>query len=265
LKDAFYQLIGYKVIGASNMNKKVLYAYKSRVYAGQSRLEANNCALLAQQAFEKIKSATAFYNDTLAGGKWKGMMNWNPRKLPVYDMPKTATISPDSAQRYVKQNSITKNPEIIRIEAERYNNIQNTTECNWLLIQGLGLDNDAMGTFPVTAKAQNNSAKISYNFKTKTSGKATIRFYCLPSQPINADYRLRFGVSVNNEQPIVLDAALAKPINEDYNQEWRTNVLRNTTIKEAKIVIDKPGKQYLTISMIDPGVVIDKMEILFDK
>jgi hypothetical protein len=265
MKDAFYQLVGYKVIGAANMNMKILYAYKSRVYAAQKRIEANQFAENAKLAFEKIKSATAFYNDTLSAVKWKGMMSWNPRKLPVYDMPKTATISPDSAQKYVKQKSITKNPEIIRIEAEKHNIIQNTSDCNWSLIQGLGLNNDAMGTFPVTANVQHNSAKISYNFKSKTNGNATIRFYCLPSQPVNADYRLRFGVSVNNANDFVVDAALEKPIDEDHNQEWRTNVLRNTTIKEAKIVIDKPGKQYLTISMIDPGVVIDKMEIIIDK
>ncbi len=87
LKDAFFELVYYPVTGASEMNKKVLYAYKSRVYARQGRNSTNDYAVKAIEAFETIKRETTKYNETIANGKWKGMMSFHPRDLPVFDMP----------------------------------------------------------------------------------------------------------------------------------------------------------------------------------
>jgi len=94
LKDAFYQLVAYKVIGASNMNKKLLYAYKSREYAKQGRIIANQYADQANHAFEKIKAETERYNEQIAGGKWKNIISWQPRMLPVFDIPETGHVDP---------------------------------------------------------------------------------------------------------------------------------------------------------------------------
>ena len=376
LKDAFYQLIGYKVIGASNMNKKILYAYKSRVYALQGRNSSNVFASNAEKAFEKIKEATETYNNKISGGKWKNMMSFNPRQLPVFDMPKTGSYSPkeeidgrilpegyssfskeesklysiptfnsltnqsyfvdvvNSGKQPLKweitgfenwvrisntagqtttdqrvwisinwslisstdtvhsaiqfkvngknypvgikalklnnslldRNTFVEDNGVVSIKAENYSAIQNTKECKWQTIQGLGRQNDAVGSFPVTAKPfgmaeLNKSPELTYNFFTTTSGEAKLNFYCIPAFPINNDYQLRFAVSIDKAEPVIVNTSLKEKMDEN-NPEWKNNVLRSVTIQKIISSIPKPGNHTLKIKMIDPGVVIDKIEIV---
>jgi hypothetical protein len=203
LKDAFFQLVEYKVIGASSMNKKILYAYMSRVYAAQGRVVANEYAEKAQTAYERIQEITETYNTGIADGKW---------------------------------------------------------------MQGLGRMNDAMGSFPVTAvpfnpKHLTDAPSLRYDFNSEDSGEVDLYFYCLPNQPINADCQLRFAVSVDGGKPEIVNAVLKKEMDEK-NAEWQTNVLRAATIPSSRLRISGKGKHTLKVTMIDPGVVIDKIEIV---
>lgn len=375
LKDAFFQMVGYKVIGASNMNKKLLYAYKSRTYAKQERVVANEMAEQSQKAFERIKGITTNYNN-MADGKWMNMMDYNPRRLPVFDMPKTGNYIPtkqtgegimpegyfsvegsgvlslpefnsltnrsyfvdvfnsgiqsmkwsaeanDPCIIISKTAGLTKTEEriwvsinwdlvpenatvnpvikfqlndkvypvlveakkiktesgsekifvedngIVSIEAENYTSIKNNQEYSWKLIKNLGRQGDAMVSFPVTAlpftPGNVNSPEMSYEFLTFSKGEAKINFYCLPSQPINQDYQLRFAVSVDDADPLVVNTVL-KEVMDENNSEWKNNVLRAATIQEIQSIIKTPGKHTIKIRMIDPGVVIDKFEVILGK
>ncbi|TDE17769.1 hypothetical protein E0F88_04370 [Dyadobacter psychrotolerans] len=86
-KDAFYELIEYPVRGAALINKKFLYRDKAYLYAKQGRLSASSYAALSDEVYEKIGGETKYYNTKLANGKWQGMMDMFPRKLPVFDLP----------------------------------------------------------------------------------------------------------------------------------------------------------------------------------
>jgi len=90
--DAFYQLVYYPVIGASQMNKKFLYRDKAWLYAKQNRSSAKDYAALSQQAYETILAETNYYNTKLANGKWNQMMSAAPRDLPVFKAPVIASI-----------------------------------------------------------------------------------------------------------------------------------------------------------------------------
>jgi len=88
MPDAFFQLLEYPVIGASNMSKKFLYHDKSMLYAIQGRLSTKNYRDSMILAYENIQKSTIYYNTTLSKGKWAGMMSADPRKLPVYALTK---------------------------------------------------------------------------------------------------------------------------------------------------------------------------------
>ncbi|MDP4292656.1 MAG: hypothetical protein Q8908_16370, partial [Bacteroidota bacterium] len=83
----FYELVYYPVVSAALMNKKFLYRDKCYLYAKQNRTSAFDYADLSRQAYDSIVSETNYYNNQLAGGKWKYMMSMNPRDLPVYQGP----------------------------------------------------------------------------------------------------------------------------------------------------------------------------------
>ena len=375
LKDAFFELVAYKVIGTSNMNKKLLYAYKSRQYAKQDRVIANQYANQAKQAFENIQSETEKYNQEIAGGKWNHVISWQPRELPVFGMPDTGHVDPqqkvaggvvpegysepvnpnsknaslpvfngliarnyfvdvfnagsepadwkaEADQLWVKLSEVSgktstqkriwvsvnwnqisskdtlqstilfkvngeeypvmvkaikpdwpnlyeklfvEDNGIISIQAEHFSQANQKANAGWKQIQGLGRMGDAMGTFPVTAPPFNpddlsEAPSLSYDFYAATSGDATLYFYCLPNQPINANYQLRIAVSIDGAKPVIVNATLEKAMDEN-NGEWQTNVLRAAIIPECRMNIPETGKHSLKITMVDPGVVIDKIVV----
>ncbi|MBN1795511.1 MAG: glycosyl hydrolase 115 family protein [Sedimentisphaerales bacterium] len=90
-KDAYFQLVLYPVAGSARMNKKILYAYKSRMYARQGRLSANRYADMARKEYEEIIKITDFYNNEIADGKWNHMMSYEPMKETVFLMPPVST------------------------------------------------------------------------------------------------------------------------------------------------------------------------------
>jgi len=95
--DAFYELVYYPVVGASQINKKFLYRDKSYFYTEQNRVSAFDYAKLSRDAYNNIIKETAYYNTQLANGKWQRMMSMRPRDLAVYQEPVIAPIHIDSA------------------------------------------------------------------------------------------------------------------------------------------------------------------------
>lgn len=87
LKDAFYELVYYPAVCASLMNKKFLYRDKAYLYSRQGRISAKDHAVLSVKAYDSIVAETEFYNNKLAGSKWKYMMSMKPRNLPVFNPP----------------------------------------------------------------------------------------------------------------------------------------------------------------------------------
>jgi hypothetical protein len=90
-RDAFYELVYYPVRCAQLMNRKFLLNEKANYYAQQHRASANDFAEAAGLACDSIALETDYYNNKLANGKWKHMMSKQPRDLPVFECPMTAS------------------------------------------------------------------------------------------------------------------------------------------------------------------------------
>ena len=74
-KDAFYELVLYPVRGAALANERFLAAEKSVLYAEQKRSSARIWARRSADADAAIKADAAYFNEKLAGGKWRYMMS----------------------------------------------------------------------------------------------------------------------------------------------------------------------------------------------
>jgi hypothetical protein len=85
--SAFYQLVYYPVVAASQMNKKFLYHDKAYIYSKQNRISWYDYAAMTTEAYNRIQEETDYYNSKLQNGKWKGMMSMKPRDLPVFKLP----------------------------------------------------------------------------------------------------------------------------------------------------------------------------------
>ncbi|MDC7676158.1 glycosyl hydrolase 115 family protein [Asticcacaulis machinosus] len=85
-QDAFFQLVLYPVRGAASLNERILKLDLAAVYAKANRANVNALSDQAKAAHQRIVTDTATYNAQL-NGKWHGMMDQAPRRLPVFDEP----------------------------------------------------------------------------------------------------------------------------------------------------------------------------------
>ncbi|MDE6371739.1 MAG: hypothetical protein K2K92_09670, partial [Duncaniella sp.] len=93
--DAFFAQILYPVQSAALMTEKAIEAQRARSLAtgqsGESMWNRSDALMSAcarsTNAYRKIRQLTRHYNDTLAGGKWRHLMNMAPRDLYVFNPP----------------------------------------------------------------------------------------------------------------------------------------------------------------------------------
>jgi hypothetical protein len=85
-QDAYFQLVLYPVRGAASLNERTLKLDLAALYAKQGRANVNLLSNQAKAAHVRIVADTAAYN-AQNGGKWAGIMDMAPRRLPVFDEP----------------------------------------------------------------------------------------------------------------------------------------------------------------------------------
>ncbi|WP_288739626.1 glycosyl hydrolase 115 family protein [uncultured Coprobacter sp.] len=86
-KDAYFEMIQYPVCAAAAMNRKMLYAQKARFFATRGMSVADEYASKSRDAYNEIAALTMYYNKIVGDGKWDGIMDMMPRRLPVFDPP----------------------------------------------------------------------------------------------------------------------------------------------------------------------------------
>ena len=75
VKDAFYQLVLFPVKACAVVNELYVAAGRNRLYAVQGRASTNDLAERVRALFTEDARLTREYNETLAGGKWRHMMD----------------------------------------------------------------------------------------------------------------------------------------------------------------------------------------------
>lgn len=73
-QDAYYQLVLYPAKASAGVAKIYLAAGKNNLFAQQGRVSANDYAERARKLLETDAKLSAYYNDSIANGKWKNMM-----------------------------------------------------------------------------------------------------------------------------------------------------------------------------------------------
>jgi hypothetical protein len=74
-RDAFFQLVLYPVKACAVLNDLYVTVGKNRVYAVQGRAATNDLAQRARDLFHEDERLARYYNQTMAAGKWRHMMD----------------------------------------------------------------------------------------------------------------------------------------------------------------------------------------------
>ncbi|WP_257670269.1 glycosyl hydrolase 115 family protein [Parapedobacter tibetensis] len=101
-QDAFYQLVFHPIQAMCNVYALYEAHAKNKLYAQQGRNTANFYADEVARIFDRDAGITRYYNDTLAGGKWKHMMDQTHIGYTYWQQPEK-NVMPDAQRIPVPQ------------------------------------------------------------------------------------------------------------------------------------------------------------------
>ena len=220
-QSAYFELVKYPVQAAGQMNRKLLFAQLAR--HGKADWEKSGAA------YDSIAALTQHYN-SLENGKWNRMMDFKPRKLPVFN-------------RVERKEATT--PMIQERSAIYQWNGMDASKGNFIGHEGLGYAGRAAGI--LMGKA------LTFSFSDWKADVVEVEVRLLPNHPVHGT-QLRFSVSIDGAEPKVISYET-----KGRSEEWKENVLRNQAIR--KIVLPVSGKKshQLEIKALDEGVVLDQV------
>ena len=220
-QSAYFELVKYPVQAAAQMNRKLLYAQLAR----HDKVDWEK----SDAAYDSIAALTQHYN-SLENGKWNRMMDFKPRKLPVFNrVERKAAAAPMIADR----------------KAACQWNGADAKKGNAVVCEGLGYEGKA-------AEIRKGDALTFYFGNLKTD-LLEVDIRLLPNHPVQGD-KLRISVSLDGAESEVIAYET-----EGRSEEWKENVLRNQAIR--KIVLPVSGKKshQLVIKALDEGVILDQI------
>ena len=163
-QSAYFELVKYPVQAAAQMNRKLLYAQLAR----HDKVDWEK----SDAAYDSIAALTQHYN-SLENGKWNRMMDFKPRKLPVFNrVERKAAAAPMIADR----------------KAACQWNGADAKKGNAVVCEGLGYEGKA-------AEIRKGDALTFYFGNLKTD-LLEVDIRLLPNHPVQGD-KLRISVSLD--------------------------------------------------------------------
>ena len=242
-RPALFEMLGYAVHSAYQMNRKFLYAQRnhetgSTVYAA-----------MAKDANEKIEQLRKRYNEQL-DGKWNYMISTIPpgytakyHQMPeLGNKPTDAYRLPD-AQRHpefrhkIDLSTLTVKPPFRLLEG---------IGTDWLALQmGQPLDFNTLGSIDIPL----NSSLIT------SPSSLQICLSVVPMWPVAYDRSNKIAVSVDGGKAVVCEN-----IFKEWSPEWKLQVLENRKEFVVTLPLDtKRSNHVLTLSIVDPGQIVQKI------
>ena len=164
------------------------------------------------------------------------------------------------------KNGFPENNGYISIYAKDYQKLKNNAQLHWGKITGLSATGESVEALPVAVSNKSVKEKsegwlrtrpvLTYQFYTDSEASANIHLFTLPTHPINDNFGMRYGVSVDDAPVSVLDF---KTVGR--SDEWKQAVLSNTIERSIKTPVLRAGQHALKIYLIDPGVILDRILI----
>jgi hypothetical protein len=176
------------------------------------------------------------------------------------------------------------------IPANKYSNNVAGKDAKWMVLPDLGRSEACMGVFPATAPSATpqTAPRLEYKTYINQSGKVTVLLAILPTQDVYPERGLRIAISIDNGEPIILDAR--KGLVDTFNEYVQNNLANSKVLKplpplnrsiqligngklrrnevfdnlrwlDVQLDVNAPGMHTLKVFMIDPEVVLEKIVV----
>jgi Glycosyl hydrolase family 115/Gylcosyl hydrolase family 115 C-terminal domain len=116
LRDAFYEMVVYPVRASAFANLRYFSFEKAREYMAQGRASASEWARKGEEATRRLNLETTYFNEKLAGGKWRYMMT----EAPAGDMWQYMRMKTPVAPATLQEMKLSDTPGLgVAIEGRR--------------------------------------------------------------------------------------------------------------------------------------------------
>ena len=246
-RPAFFEMIGYAVKSAFQMNRKYLMAQKNHETGSAAAAQES------KEASDSLQALLRCYN-TLLDGKWNQMISEIPPGIvakyhlnpQLSDTPTDAYRLPESQRRVVLSNKM----DLSKVKAA----------APFRMIEGIGTDWLSLQMGQPTDAVQDPSSLASRHIDLPiedVAGKDSIKL-CIsvvPFWPMNGERSNRFGVSVDGNAPAVCENKF-----QEWSYPWKLQVLENRKDFVLTLPLDRSLQRH-TLSLIigDPGQMIQKI------
>ncbi len=150
---------------------------------------------------------------------------------------------------------------VVSMSANHYSRLNQGKDQRWIQIDEFGLLGPRMMSVLDSGSANDvkpADASMTYQFFSESQSNAKIRIFSLPTHPLNKSLSCRYGIKVDEHPMEIVDI---KTVGR--SEEWKENVLRNEAVREISLPVLARGEHTLTLYAIDPGIVLDRILILF--
>lgn len=175
-----------------------------------------------------------------------GYTSWN--NPPKQIMPKITRV-PEQAGTYtfIETNGY------ISIEAEHFTRAIAEGETTWNLIPDFGKTLSGVTTLPVTKTP--DKMCLEYDIEIEKAGSVEVTLLLAPTLNFNDNKGLRYAICLDGDKEQIIN------FNGHYQGElgkWQANPIIES---RSNHLLAKEGKHTLRIRPLDPGIVIEKIQI----
>lgn len=258
-QDAYYQLVLYPIDACGNLYEMYYAVAKNRELARKKDPEANFYADKVKACFERNAYLDNQYNNVIANGKWKHMMDqmrigyksWADGKENI--MPEVTYISDAEVP---KEKIFQEKNGYVSIEAENFARMSNSDRIHWEVIPDFGKTKSGVTTFPQNAYPKaNENIWLEYDINFESKGEFEVQLLLAPTLNFNHNKGLRYEISFDNETPQIVN------FNGHYKGElgrWQSEHIIKSITKHS---VQQAGKHTLRFRVLEPGIVLEKILI----
>ena len=252
LKSSYFAMVEYPIMSSAAMATKILQAQEARhigrIASFHHDREALEPAARSVMAYRKLKWLISVYN-TINEQKWRGLMDMQPRNLPVFDAPLLPdTLSEKEIETYSHQEpvnaSFNNDNCIVRSGSDFLNGTRGWEELNML--------GHSMNSVKIK-----KGGFITYQFNAE-EGTAELRLALIPTHG-RLGVPMALSVSIDDGEPDTLQITNALG-----TETWKQGVLRGQIIVKHGIQLSA-GTHYLVVRALNEPIVIDQWMIDYNK